>query len=74
LAQLKRKGDFAELKVAADLMDRGCRLSFPFGEDCDYDVIADRNGALHRIQIKYTESDGQTITLSMSRSWPGWPL
>lgn len=44
MAPLKQKGDLAELKVAADLIDRGCHLSFPYGEDCDYDLIADRNG------------------------------
>jgi hypothetical protein len=36
VASLKRKKDLAELKVAADLVDRGCSISFPFGEDCDY--------------------------------------
>lgn len=61
MASLKQKGDLAELKVAADLIDRGCHLSFPYGEDCDYDLIADRNGALHRVQVKYTESDGKVI-------------
>ena len=61
MALLKRKGDLAELKVAADLVDRGYNLSFPFGEDCDYDLIADCSGALHRIQVKYTKSDGRRI-------------
>ena len=61
LAPLKRKGDLAELNVAADLLARGCRLSFPFGEDCDYDLIADFEGILHRVQVKYTESDGRAI-------------
>ena len=63
MASLKRKGDLAELKVAVDLMDRGCQLSFPFGEDCDYDLIADKEGLLHRVQVKYTESNGRTILL-----------
>lgn len=63
MAPLKRKGDLAELKVAADLMERGCKLAIPFGEDCDYDLIADRNGRLHRIQVKYTESDGRAIAV-----------
>lgn len=61
MAPLKQKGDLAELKVAADLIDRGCSLSFPYGEDCDYDLIADWDGILHRIQVKYTESDGQIV-------------
>jgi len=61
MAPLKKKGDLAELKVAADLADRGCALSFPYGEDCDYDLIADYEGILHRVQVKYTESDGVVI-------------
>jgi hypothetical protein len=63
MAPLKQKGDLAELKVAADLTDRGCCLSLPFGEDCDYDLIADWNGILHRVQVKYTESDGAAIVV-----------
>jgi hypothetical protein len=63
MALLKRKGDLAELKVAADLLDRGCQLSIPFGEDCDYDLIADAGPALHRIQVKYTESNGKIILI-----------
>ena len=61
MASLKQKGDLAELKVAADLIDRGCRISIPFGEDSDYDLIAECDGQLHRIQVKHTRSDGRTI-------------
>jgi PD-(D/E)XK endonuclease len=60
---LKKKGDLAELKVAADLANRGCRISIPFGEDCDYDLIADYEGRLHRVQVKYTQSDGQIVVI-----------
>jgi Holliday junction resolvase-like predicted endonuclease len=66
MAPLKRKGDLAELNVTADLLDRGCRLSFPYGEDCDYDLIADKNGILHRVQVKYTESDGNVVSIRCS--------
>jgi hypothetical protein len=61
VASLKQKGDLAELKVAADLIDRGCRISIPFGEDCDYDLIADYEGRLHRVQVKHTRSDGRVV-------------
>ncbi len=61
MASLKKKGDLAELKVAADLIARGCALSIPFGEDCDYDLVADYEGRLHRVQVKYTKSDGRVI-------------
>ena len=63
MASLKQKGDLAELKVAADLIDRGCRLSIPFGEDCDYDLIADYEGRLHRVQVKHTCSDGRVVSV-----------
>lgn len=63
MAALKQKGDLAELKVAADLADRGCRISIPFSEDCDYDLVADFDGVLHRVQVKYTESDGHTVLM-----------
>jgi Holliday junction resolvase-like predicted endonuclease len=63
VASLKQKGDLAELKVAADLAQRGCSISIPFGEDSDYDLVADFEGRLHRVQVKYTESDGNTVTV-----------
>jgi hypothetical protein len=61
MAPLKKKGDLAELKVAADLVARGCELSIPFGEDSSYDLVADYEGRLHRVQVKYTTSDGQVV-------------
>lgn len=61
MASLKKKGDLAELKVAADLVARGCELSIPFGEDSSYDLIADFEGRLHRVQAKYAKSDGHVI-------------
>jgi hypothetical protein len=61
VASLKKKGDLAELRVAADLAARGCHVLIPFGEDCDYDLAGDYEGRLHRVQVKYTKSDGRVI-------------
>ena len=61
MAPLKRKGDVAEIKVAADLMERGYRIAFPFGEDWDYDLILARGNRLERIQVKHACSDGDVI-------------
>jgi hypothetical protein len=63
MAGLKQLGDLAELKVACDLLHRGCKLSIPFGEDSDYDLIADYCGVLHRVQVKFTRSDGHLIVV-----------
>lgn len=61
MAPLKTKGDLAELKVAADLLERGYRIAIPFGEDNDFDLILIRGEALERVQVKYTKSDGAVI-------------
>jgi hypothetical protein len=65
VAPLKTKGDMAELIVAADLVKRGYRVAFPFGEDCDWDLLFWRppDLALERVQVKYTESDGAVIAV-----------
>jgi hypothetical protein len=59
----------AELVVAADLVKRGFRVAFPFGEDCDWDLLFWRPPelALERVQVKYTKSDGRVIN-ARSRS------
>lgn len=66
MAPLKKKGDLAELNVASDILARGYRIAFPYGEDCDYDLIADTGGELHRIQIKYVQSDGAVLEVQCS--------
>ena len=58
VAALKAKGDMAEAMVAADVLRRGHKVAYPFGEDWDYDLIACRHGALERVQVKYARSDG----------------
>jgi hypothetical protein len=61
VARLKSLGDLAEVAVAADLMARGYKVAFPYGEDWDYDLIVARGPALERVQVKYTRSDGKVI-------------
>src|SRR5438128_4981865 len=63
MASLKQKGDLAEMMVAADLIRRGYRIAIPFGEDCDFDLIVCRDERLERVQVKYTESDGEVVAV-----------
>ena len=60
-APLKAKGDLAEAVVAADILRRGHKIAYPFGEDWDYDLIALRHGRLERVQVKHATSDGDVI-------------
>ena len=62
MAPLKTKGDMAELAIAHDLVRRGYPIAFPYGEDCDYDLIVDR-GSLERVQVKYARSNGEVVVV-----------
>lgn len=63
MAPLKTKGDTAELLVAGDLAKRGFRIAFPYGEDCDFDLLFWRPPSieLERVQVKYATSDGAVV-------------
>jgi hypothetical protein len=63
MAPVKAKGDLAEVIVAADLLRRGHKVAFPYGEDWDYDLIVCREGRLERVQVKHTRSDGRAIAV-----------
>ena len=52
------------MMVAADLMRRGYKLAFPYGEDWDFDLVVCRDGTtLERVQVKYSTSDGEVIAV-----------
>ena len=61
MAELKRRGELAEMKIATDLVARGFRVAFPFGEDWEVDLIVCRGRSLERVQVKHVASDGVTI-------------
>ena len=63
MTELKRKGNLAELVVAADLVRRGYQVAFPFGEDSDFDLLFVRDECVERVQVKHTTSDGRTIVV-----------
>ena len=63
MAATKRKGDLAEMKVACDLLEKGYRVAIPFGEDCDYDLVVERDERLERVQVKYARSDDGSLTI-----------
>jgi PD-(D/E)XK endonuclease len=63
MAPLKAKGDLAEMMVAADLLSRGHKVAFPYGEDWDYDLIVCRGGRLERVQVKHARSDGRSLAV-----------
>lgn len=51
------------MMVAADLMRRGYKIAFPYGEDWDFDLIVCRDERLERVQVKYSCSKGDVIVV-----------
>jgi len=47
-----RKGDLTEAIVIAELKRRGIPVSVPFGDNERYDLVAESDEDLHRIQVK----------------------
>lgn len=68
MAPTKRKGDLAELKVAAHLAELGYQLAFPYGEDLDFDLILIRGEKFERVQVKHATSDGRVVAVRCSSS------
>lgn len=49
----KEKGNIGEAIVLAEFVKRGIQVSIPFGDNARYDLIAEFNGRLNKIQVKY---------------------
>lgn len=55
----KDKGNIGEAIILAEFAKRNIQVCIPFGDNARYDLVADFNGKLQRIQIKYC---GQQIS------------
>ena len=49
----KEKGNIGEGLALAEFAKRGIQVSIPFGDNARYDLIAEFNGKLNKIQVKY---------------------
>lgn len=50
----KSKGNIGEAMILAEFTKRNIQVSLPFGDNARYDMIADFNGKLNKIQVKYS--------------------
>jgi hypothetical protein len=67
------KGEIGEAMILADLQRQGHGIAIPFGHDLPFDLIVVRkeDGALEKVQCKYTTSDGRVVRASV-RSSSAW--
>lgn len=59
----KRKGNITELEIILAFQRLGYAVSLPYGDDEQYDFIADVGGRLIRVQAKtsHTDDEGKTF-------------
>ena len=50
----KCKGNIGEAMILAEFTKRNIQVAIPFGDNARYDLIADFNGKLNKIQVKYS--------------------
>lgn len=68
-AQRQQLGAFSEMIAAAELFREGAIVSKPLLEAKGYDLVADMDGALLRVQVKTISSSNQA-PLGFSRARP----
>lgn len=71
----KEKGVIGELAVAAHLAREGWQVLFPYGENCRYDLVIERNGIFKRVQVKYStpKNGALRINCRSSNNWSVLP-
>jgi hypothetical protein len=73
----REQGDFGERAALSWLITQGAQVSIPFGHSPHYDLIADLNGQLLRVQVKSSACRQQrrwVVTLCTrggNQSWSG---
>lgn len=61
----KEKGNIGEAIVLAEFTKRGIQCCLPFGDSARYDLIAEFNGKLNKIQVKTSESKDSSYVVSL---------
>ena len=67
----KTKGVIAELAVAKRFMQDGYKVLFPYGENHQYDLVAEKAGRFIRVQVKYAtpRKGALEINCRSSNNW-----
>ena len=66
----KIKGNVGESIILCEFVKRGIQVSIPFGDNARYDLIAEFNGKLNKIQVKYCnqQTDNDSVVLVCASS------
>jgi hypothetical protein len=64
----KTKGDIAESRALYEFIKRKIPVCLPFGDNQRYDMIAEFNGKLNRIQVKMSNEEDRGSIICYARS------
>ena len=65
----KDKGDLAQAKVHADLIERGATVLLPLTEHAPFDVVAYMDGEFYRVQVKYRTMTAGGLAIHFRSVW-----
>jgi hypothetical protein len=65
----KDKGDLGVAKAHADLVSQGFVVLFPATEHAPFDLVAYRDGAFQRVQVKYRSGKSGRVQVAFRTSW-----
>jgi hypothetical protein len=65
----KTKGDLGVMAAAYDLTKKGFIVCCPMTEHAPYDLVADRGGALLRVQVKYRRLTNGFLEVCFRSIW-----
>jgi len=67
VTKYKQQGNCHELAVALKITELGGAVSWPYGDGQAYDLVADFNGKINRVQVKGTHlvAENGTATVSL---------
>jgi len=65
MGKTNAKGEIGEAMILADVQRQGHSIAIPFGHDLPFDLIVVRkeDGALEKVQCKYTTSNGRVVVV-----------
>lgn len=65
----KMKGDIGVAKAIAELTVSAFNVAIPLSEHQKYDLLAEKNGEVYRIQVRYSTASNGVIRVKLKSCW-----
>ena len=70
MAHLKKeKGDIGVAKIISDLTSKQWNVCIPISEHTKYDLIAEKEGKIVRVQVRFTTQKNGKLNIRLSSVW-----